>query len=359
MKRYVLLLVAGFMLVGSLKAQSKKDSIQLILDENYSELPAITTMVVHKDKVIDKVVRGYGDILKKEKVETNAVYNLADVTTFCTAVGIMYLKDQEELTYKDPIQKFFPGLPDTYKKISVRDLIFQSSGLPTCNYDKLMNHEGKDIKEKLINYLVKEDRLNFERGRRLQIHFMNYLMLALVIEEVSGKDYEKFMKKRIFKPMGMKRDFDFPYDGRLRIKNRIDGFYMAEDDNFKRIKDVEECAIKGVSGLHMSVSDLKKFYQQLDEHEIISEKTYRASQKVPFMRGVKKFYSFGWFHEFNKGQKFMYQIGNSCGFTNIVIHIPAEQLEVYIFSNQASLFSLRHTAFKIANLYSRNTYSIK
>jgi CubicO group peptidase (beta-lactamase class C family) len=123
---------------------------------------------------------------------------------FC-AVALMLLREKGKIRLQDTLRQFFPQLP--YYNITIENLLSHSSGLPEYIFlaDKHFNKEKRvltnaDVIELLT--AVKEPTW-FKPGKKHHYCNTNFVLLASIVEKVSGMSYPDFLKENVFLPLGM------------------------------------------------------------------------------------------------------------------------------------------------------------
>ncbi|ULT27870.1 beta-lactamase family protein [Sphingobacterium sp. E70] len=122
-----------------------------------------------------------------------------------TAMAVMQLEEQGKLSYEDDITKYFPHIK--FKNIRIKNLLRHTSGIP-----EFLAWDQQWIDKKKINtnqdFLkiieTKIDSTSFKPGDQYTYSNTNYLLLALIVEKVSGQSFASYMQQYIFKPAGMK-----------------------------------------------------------------------------------------------------------------------------------------------------------
>lgn len=137
---------------------------------------------------------------------TASMFELASVSKPITALGMMRLYQAGLVKLDDPVSRWLPELP--YPGITVRHLLNHTSGLP--DYIALFS-EKWDPAQIAVNQDVL-DMLAAHRPAPLfapNDHWMysntGYVMLAILIERISGQAYADFLSEQIFQPLGMAR----------------------------------------------------------------------------------------------------------------------------------------------------------
>ena len=164
--------------------------------------------------------KGYGWADDNEPMGPGHILRMASVSKLITAVGIMILEEKGLLRLDD--QVFGPGgiLDDSlynssisdslYLKITVEDLLRHKAGFskkggdPMFSTRWIMSQNGlKEVpdKEKLTVLQLKRP-LAFEPGTFQEYSNYGYLALSMVIEKVSGMEYEDFIQEKVLRPAG-------------------------------------------------------------------------------------------------------------------------------------------------------------
>lgn len=162
-------------------------------------------LVAENDKIIYRKSIGIAEQETKRMLDSTTVFELASVSKQFTAMGIMLLQKNKQLSYDDSLRKFFPELP--YANITIRHLLNHTSGLPdymelfSVNWDTTKIATNKDMIALLAKY---KPAALFAPGDKWEYSNTGYALLASIIEKVSGKSYADFLAEKIFRPLGMK-----------------------------------------------------------------------------------------------------------------------------------------------------------
>jgi len=205
-----------------------KPVMQSYVDNN--KLPGLITMVARKGKIVHFEKYGMMDVDKP--MEFNTIFSIQSMTKPITSVAVMMLYEEGYFQLDDPVAKFIPEfkdlkvfsykdkdgihLVDQIKPMTIRDLLTHTSGLTYGDYringntpiDSLYNSvnlEEGTLKD-MINKLAKIP-LSFQPGTRWNYSFSTDV-LGYLVEVISGKQLDVFLKERIFTPLKMK-DTDF------------------------------------------------------------------------------------------------------------------------------------------------------
>lgn len=206
---------------------------------------------------------GYADPLKKEPLKTDDVFQLASVSKQFTAAAIMLLKSDGRLDFNDPLVKYLPELP--YTNITLDHLLHHVSGMPNYMYliDKYWKApyapDNEDVVDLMAQYKLP---LFFAPGTRYNYSNTGYVMLATVVERITGLSLNEFLQRRLFKPLGMKNTYVYSFADSCCPRQQIDGF-RALRSGYVRIKCSDHDGPVGDKGICSTVEDLLKWDQAL------------------------------------------------------------------------------------------------
>src|SRR6185369_8495648 len=203
--------IAAFVAVlapASGRAQSVKaeelDSIirKAVVDK---QLIGVSVGVMQNGKVI--LAKGYGvrDIASKTPVTPSTMFAIGSVTKQFTCSAMLMLAEQQKLSLKDPVAKYFPSLTRA-KDITLIDLGGHLSGYrdyyPLDFVDREMQM-AQTADAIIAEYATRP--LDFEPRSRYSYSNTGFLILGRVIEQVSGQPFGAYLAARLFAPLGLSR----------------------------------------------------------------------------------------------------------------------------------------------------------
>lgn len=166
-------------------------------------------VIVKDGDVLAKEGYGYANKEEERAVDPDAtVFRLASVSKTFTAVAVMQLAEQGLLALDGDIRQYLPdGLAFDNpfgKPVTVADLLTHRSGFAPSE------PQAADMMTDLSVYVSLEDyarermpQLIREPGSAYMYDNYAYLLLGLIVQEVSGQPYERYMEEHVFKPLGM------------------------------------------------------------------------------------------------------------------------------------------------------------
>lgn len=166
-------------------------------------------LVADKGKVIYQRSFGYQDLEKKKLNTDSSAFALASIAKIYTATAILQLKEKGKLKLDESFKQYFPDF--IYTDITIRQLMNHTSGLPEYElFDSLAKISPDKIykNEDIIPALkVWPKPLYFTPGTNWRYSSMNFCLLALLIEKLSGVKLQQYFSTHIFSPAGMKQSY--------------------------------------------------------------------------------------------------------------------------------------------------------
>ncbi|HZH96148.1 MAG TPA: serine hydrolase domain-containing protein, partial [Flavisolibacter sp.] len=175
------------------------DTISQLLDRYEGELDFSGVVLVSGG---DSIVlhKGYGSDAKKGKTDKNTVFNIASVSKAFTALAIIKLAEEHKLGLQDSIKKYFSGVPVDKAGVTIHQLLIHHSGIP-----QTYAAEGETDPNKAAGKIwnIKSE---LQPGKFVYSNG-NYTLLAIIIEKVTGKKWEDYIKEAILAPLDMKNTY--------------------------------------------------------------------------------------------------------------------------------------------------------
>lgn len=280
-------------------------------------------VIMRNDSLMYAKGFGWANKEENEEMRPGNIMRVASVSKLVTATGIMVLQDQGRLHLRDTV--FGPRgiLRDTlycnsikdknYYKITVEDLLRHKGGFTTRGGDPLFstasimknNHLSIAPDNKQLLRLILRRRLSFVPGTSQYYSNVGYMILSLVIEEVTGEPYENFIRREVLDKAGC-RDFHIAgnyYKDRHRGEVR---YYVPSNEplvpEFNNSGDsVVRCyggnnitALQGAGAWVASAPELALLVASIDGKEEIPDIISKESVKEMTRYIDKETYSLGW-----------------------------------------------------------------
>lgn len=167
------------------------------------KIPGMQLGIIKNDEII--YINDYGEATR----ENNKPYIIASVSKTFTALAIRQLINQGKLNDYDKVIKYLPWFTTLNKtqsdKISINDLIEHKSGFST--YEGIDDYEVNEDFDDLENYVHNLKDVELKPPNTYEYSDVNYNILGLIIEKVSGESYGNYINEHIFKPLDMNNSY--------------------------------------------------------------------------------------------------------------------------------------------------------
>lgn len=140
----------------------------------------------------------------------STLYNIASVSKQFTAYATLLLQEQGALSLDDEIHAFFPEFNDLGYPVTIRHMIHHISGLRSLH--ALMHMAGwrgddKRTNKDLMRLMLRQEELNFRPGDESLYCNTGYMLMAEIVEQVSGQDFVEWMDEHVFTPLDMENTY--------------------------------------------------------------------------------------------------------------------------------------------------------
>lgn len=249
-------------------------------------------LLARKGVVIFEQYNGFEDFRSRTPLSENSSFQLASISKTFTGMAVMKLVENKQVALEDSLQHYFPDFP--YKGITVRMLLNHRSGLPNYLYfcDSLWPERNKLMTNNdVIGLMVKhKPPVQHLPNTHFQYCNTNYLLLATIVEKVSGEKFADFLQHTFFQPLEMENTFIS--DG---TQPKRPHQTTSHDFRGRPEADVSFDGVVGDKGVYSTVNDMLKWDQALYSGKLFTDATLKEafspySNEKPGVRN----YGLGW-----------------------------------------------------------------
>lgn len=334
-----------FLLLLPVFTLAQMNTFQPALDSLFSSWfkpgePGAAVLIAKDNRVIYQQGFGIADLKTKESVSSTTLFNTGSISKTVVAYGILQLAAEKRLSIEDDLYRYFPDFssPEIAKKVKIIHLLTHSSGLP----------DSRKVKEQHAFYLTAKDEenfaplkqtteLEFEPGTRYKYSNPAFNGLALIIEKVSGKKWQDYIRERVFLPSGMKRSTIT--DGPHPETGVSHAYSKNKEGKFEELDYGEEptFAAAGNGGVWSSVEELWKYEQAIQQYRFLDEKWIKLSRTVfPFPQWKDTAASrlgLSWFLTKESGMAMTGHTGSQGGFISDYCWLPEKKIFYVLLCN--------------------------
>lgn len=230
-------------------------------------------------EVLCESVTGFADLANRIPNTVQTRFASASAGKAFVAVGIMQLIEQGRLGFESTLGELFHiDLGSIDPAVTVRQLLNHTSGVPDY-FDESVMDEYEELWRELPNYRVRRNDdlfplffgkpMMYPRGERFQYNNSGYVLLASVIERVTGTSFADYLRENVFVPAGMSRTGYFPLD-RLPDGCANSYIFCPETGDFRTNIYSVEANGSGAGGAFITVPDIVRFWKALLGGKLVS-----------------------------------------------------------------------------------------
>lgn len=227
-------------------------------------------LIAQRGVILYENAFGYANFRTRDSLCLNSAFQLASISKTFTGTAVLLLAQDKKLKLSDSVQKFIPSFP--YHGITIENLLSHRSGLPNylyCFENKRRKNGAAPTNDTVLKWFSEADTLPKpynQPGKSFSYNNSNYIILASVIEKVSGSSYPDFIRQRIFEPLGMTHTFidTIAPDSLLRYRT------TGHQGNQPRAREFFD-GVYGDKGIYATAGDMERWYFALHSGCLLSK----------------------------------------------------------------------------------------
>lgn len=343
-KAYLLLLLVSSSLFGqNIDGNLKKKLDEISARDVPKNAPGIATGIVQNGKIVYQNFAGYADLTDSVLIGKNSRFNIASNGKQFTALAVLKLIEEGKLTLGTSLGEFFPGLaPKIGEQVQIQHLLNHSSGIRDVY--NLWSLQGITWWKQTFNntdafnLLLKQRELNFEPGSSYSYSNSNYILLALLVEKVTGESFVNYTN-RMFQELGM------PNTSFVTDHKNISGEIAKPYFNFNTWKGYKWlCDMHGDGNLFSTLTDQLHWEQivQTGESSFLSKEIIAKSQQHIEYTEIEN-YGYGLTFGKHKGIPYKYHEGSTGAWKAISVRFPEQKMSIVTLTNSGKVTPTQQT----------------
>jgi CubicO group peptidase (beta-lactamase class C family) len=317
-------------------------------------IPGLTLLVSRSGKPIRTEGYGVSNLELDVPAKPETIFQSGSVGKQFTATAVMMLVEAGKIGLEDPLTKYFPEAPATWKQVTVRELLSHTAGF--TDYPKDFDLR-KDYTESELVKIVEAIPLAYPPGTSWSYSNLGYLTLGILIHRVTGEFYGDFLARRIFRPLDMSTtriisEADI-------IPNRSAGYQLVNGEVMNQEWVSPSVNTTADGSMYFSILDLAKWDAALYTEQLLKKSTLGQMWTVAPLRNGQPnsgHYGYGWFVENQDGHRLIEHEGAWQGFETQISRYVDDELTVVVLTNLADAKPDR-IAHGVANLYFQSKVS--
>lgn len=295
------------------------------------QIPGLQIAVIHHGKVVLKRNFGVASLQYGVPVSDASLFSINSATKAFTGVAVMQLVQQGKVEIDAPVSRYLPDLPPAWQAVTIAQLLNHTSGLPDVLNQatgKLVGPQPDDdgVAWKAVQALP----MDFQPGQRFRYNQTNYVLLAQLIERLSGQPFVAFIRHGQFDVAGMPNS-GFG-DAKDVVRNKTTSYFLAGKDYRNVIEDFPVFMRAG-AGINSNVGELANWLVALQSGRLLEAGSVaRLWQLSNLSDGKPAPWALGWPAIRRDGHRAVAGIG---GARSAFYVYPNDDLAIIILTNLA------------------------
>jgi len=313
---------------------------------NRFDSPGAAVLVQLHGRNIYKKCFGLANLEHHIPIEPESSFDLASVSKHLTSFAVLLLEKDGKLDLDDDIRRYLPELPDYNTKITIRHLLYQSSGLWEfwTILNKYSGFRDRDYFKMIdvLNLLRHQGELVFNPGTKYAYTNTNYSLLAEIIKRLTGVSFGEWTKKNLFDPLEMENTY-FQEDCTIPIPKKATA-YLKRDGRYvlARPSNVE---IPGSAHAFTTLNDMAKWIDNFRTGKLGGKTVLRKMfTRGTLDNGKEIAYAAGLIVGRHEGVEIIEHSGQTGGYKTMLVYCPEKELGIVILANERSInaYDLSH-----------------
>ncbi len=289
--------------------------------------------------------RGYGmaNLEYGISLRPTSIFRIASVSKHFTAATMLMLEREGVLSVDDDVRRFILELPDYGDPITIRHLIYHTSGLR--DYLTLMalaGRRGDDVygNQDAVEMITRQQELNFPPGNDHLYSNSGYFLLSQIVLNATGKTLREYAQERLLEPLGLHRTH-FHDDPAGIVEERATGYAPRSEGGYRI--NMTMLPMVGDGGIFTNMEEMALWErvfvgppERAGDPELARYLRARMHERAVLSTGDTLDYAFGLTHGLHRGIRTVGHGGSFVGYRANVIRAPDHDLSVVVFCNVAT-----------------------
>ncbi|MEU5059098.1 MULTISPECIES: serine hydrolase domain-containing protein [unclassified Streptomyces] len=292
---------------------------------------------------------GVADIGTARQLRPDDAFRAGSVTKAFVATVVLQLWARGVVELDEPIGRHLPGLlPAGSARITVAQLLNHTSGLPdhrglpdVSTPEAVLRHRFDAWTPQQLVRTVTLDPLKFRPGSKQEYRGINYVLLALLVEALTGRPYGEVIRERLVRPLGLRGTLIPDRDPRLH-GSHVHGYLKMTDGALRDVTVYDQSDAWGEGELVSTVADLFRFHQALFSGELLPPRAMSHLFTLPpdsvrMLDGTPARYSLGLQTATVNGVTFWGKTGDTYGYRTRMFSTRDQRLRWVLAYTQTPL----------------------
>lgn len=301
--------------------------------------PGVALGVVRGGELVLQRYAGMANLELGVPLGPASLFDIASTSKQFTAAMILLLADQGLVGLDDPVQAYVPELPEYDEPITVRHLVHHTSGIR--DYIAVRMIAGFDDRDyfdmqDVIDHVAAQRGLNFPPGTKHMYSNSGYVLMAVVVQRVTGMSFQAACRQRLFSPLGMESSA-FREDSSLVHPGMVQMYHLDEKDVLRKVTVNDD--VVGDGALQTTLPDLARWAANYSRGTVGGPDFLARMSASGTPEDDETRYGFGLMCGEYRGVRTVHHGGNLQGFNGQFLCVPEHDLAVICLANHGGIDS--------------------
>lgn len=285
-----------------------------------------SVLVARDGEVLFEQSCGWANLEWKIPNTAATKFRLGSVTKQFTAAAILLLVERGRVKLDDPLSKYVPTAPESWRPVTVEQLLTHTGGVPSfTNEREYRTWKLRPLTPAEVMALIADRPLEFTPGERFRYSNTGYILLGWIVALASGQPYEDFLREHVFRPLGMN---DSGHDSNTAVIPQRAAGYVPGAKGLTNAPYIDMHVPGGAGALYSTTGDLLRWTQGL-----FGGKLLQPASLERMVTPAKDSYAFGVGVNTVRGRTVIAHSGGIEGFNARLAYYPESKLTVVVLAN--------------------------
>jgi CubicO group peptidase (beta-lactamase class C family) len=295
-----------------------------------------TVLVAHNESTVFCKSYGYADFETKKRNNENSMYGLGSFTKTFTGTAILKLVQEGKISLENTVYDFFPELGEAMNQVTIHHLLSMSAGInedfarsKSYDVESIVFPEAQPISTRDLVHYFGELSLYDTPGKTFDYSNINYVLLAAIVEQVSGLSYHDFLKNTFFDVLNMNTS---AFGSHNAADSKLSKAYTGLPAAYTEAEFWHDSWMLGAGGAFASAADVHKWMRAVNSGRVLdvihTQMLFKKHKKAG-----KDYYGYGWQTGMRKGHKYIFHDGGTLGYVCEAGFFPDDGLYIVVLTN--------------------------
>lgn len=258
-------------IIISMAVCAQADSIDVFIHSvmQKRKIPGLQLAIVERGKLVKTGNYGLANVQDSIPVSNKTVFPINSITKAFTGVAIMQLVEAGKINLSSPVSTYVPGLPDSWKPVTVLQLLSHISGIPD-----IVNEEESVLiaaTPGLAWKKVLQLPVDFKPGERFSYNQTNYLLLGQIIDTTSGLPFTEFIKTAQLQKAGMVNTIRAGFGASREVIAQAAGGYRVAQGKLVNMFFSFPPQLQTAAGMSSTATEMAQWIISLQNNRLLKE----------------------------------------------------------------------------------------